>query len=187
MHFPLTDVLQPARRAVAAPKLRVTIPYERMDTSKHAKSFTDQLADELADVEATSRALDLNLWSFGVLGTRHIRNTAAGTAAAADLVILSMSGKNPLPAQVEKWIEMWTWRIDGHKPAVVALFAAPDTKCYRIRAYLQQAAGSKGLKFFPHTICAVDDTNGDRNLSVKEDTERDRVGAACRPSLRPTQ
>ena len=171
----------------AASKLRVTILYECLDTGKHAKRFTDQLAVELADVEAADRALDLNLWSFGVLGMRQVRNDSVGTAATADLVVLSMSGKNPLPAQVEEWIEMWTWLIDGHKPAVVALFAAPDTKAARTRAYLRRAALSKGLKFFPHTICPVDDTNGDRKLSAKESTESDRVGVACRPSVRPVQ
>lgn len=183
MNRPRTDLLPAARGTVAAPKLSVTILYECLDTGKHAKRFTDQLADE----EAANRALDLNLWSFGVLGMRQIRNDSVGAAAAADLLILSMSGKNSLPVQVEEWIEMWTWLIDGHKPAVVALFAGPDTKAARTRAYLRRAAVSKGLKFFPHTIGAEDDTNGDRNFSAKENTENDRVGAASRPSLQPVQ
>ncbi len=183
MNFPPTDLLPAARGTVAAPKLSVTILYECLDTGKHAKRFTDQLADE----EAANRALDLNLWSFGVLGMRQIRNDSVGTAAAADLVILSMSGKNPLPTQVEAWIKMWTWFIGGHKPAVVALFATSDTNGARIRAYLRRAAVSKGLKFFPHTVCAVDDTKGNRNLPAKANTERDRVGVTRGPSLPPLQ
>ena len=159
MNLPRTDLMPVARGPVDAPKLSVTILYECLDTGKYAKRFTDQLAVELADVEAADRALDLNLWSFGVLGMRQIRNDSVGTAAAADLVILSMSGKNPLPTQVEAWIKMWTWFIGGHKPAVVALFAASDTNGARTRAYLRRAAVSKGLKFFPQTIGAGADTH----------------------------
>ena len=153
MNPALTDLLPAARIAAASLKLNVTILYECLDTGKHAKRFTDQLAAELADVESANRALDLNLWSFGVLGIREVRNDSVGTAATADLVILSMSGKHPLPAQVEAWVEMWTWLIDGHKPAVVALFTASDTRAGRTRSYLRRAAVSKGLRFFPHTIC----------------------------------
>ena len=178
MNFLLTKLSLGDRGTQAARKLRVTILYECMDTGKQAKRFTDQLADELADVEATNRAFDLNLWSFGVLGMRQIRNDSVGMATDADLVILSMSGKNPLPAQVEEWIEMWTWLIDGHKPAVVALFAAPDTKAGRIRAYLRRAAVSKGLRFFPHTISAVDDTNREENLSVRGAAEVEAADVA---------
>ena len=162
MNPALTGLLPVARGTGTASKPRVTILYECLDTGKHAKRFTDQLADD----EAANRALELNLWSFGVLGMREVRNDSVGTATAADLVILSMSGKNPLPSQVEAWTEMWTWLIDGHKPAVIALFAAPDTKAGCIRAYLRRASVSKGLKFFPHTISAVDDTNSDRNFSL---------------------
>ncbi len=160
---PAPTELPPATRVTeVAPKLSVTILYECLDTGKQAKRFTEQLADE----EAANRALDLNLWSFRVLGMREIRNDSVGAAAAADLVILSMSGKNPLPAQVEKWIEMWTWLIDGHKPAVVALFSTPDTSGGDIRAYLRRAAVSKGLKFFPQTVCAGG--NKHRNETLAE-------------------
>ena len=160
MNPALTEFLPPARGTVAAPKLRVTILYECLETGQQAKRFTDQLAHEAA----ANRLLTLSLWSFRVLGRHQFRNDSAGTAAAADLVILSMSGTNPLPVQVERWIEMWTWLIDGHKrdkPAVVALFAATASEGARIRAYLRRAAVSKGLKFFPQTICATHGTNHD--------------------------
>ena len=167
------------RRRAPAPKLSVTILYECLDTGKQAKRLTDQLADE----EAANRALELSLWSFRVLGMQKFRNDSVGTAASADLVILSMSGKHPLPAQVEEWVEMWTWFIGGHqqdRPAMVALFAAPDTQAARTRAYLRRAAVSKRLKFFPHTICAVDNTARDENLSLDGGRKAEGPGAGCR-------
>ena len=173
MNPALTDLLPAARIAAASLKLNVTILYECLDTGKHAKRFTDRLAAELADVERAHRALDLNLWSFGVLGLREVRNDSVGLAATADLVILSMSGKHPLPTQVEAWIEMWTWLIDGHKPAVVALFAAPDTRAGRTRTYLRRAAVSKGLKFFPHTICAGADPHRHEEAWVEQTMSTD--------------
>ena len=176
MNPALTGLLPVARATGTASKLRVTILYECLDTGKHAKRLADQLADE----EAANCALDLSLWSFGVLGLRQVRNDSVGTAAAADLVILSMSGRNPLPARVEKWVEMWIWFIGGHKPAVVALFAAPDAEVACIRAYLRRAAVSKGLKFFPHTICAVDDTNRE-SFSCKGSRAVDASAASRRP------
>lgn len=138
----------------SAPKLDVAIIYECPDAGQRAKRFSDQLAAELL----LQGALNLNRWNFGVLGTRQVRNEAASTAAAADLVILSMDGRIPLPAKVAKWIEMWTWLIDGHKPAVVALFAAPGVHSAPVQAYLRRETASKKLDFFAQPNCAAAET-----------------------------
>ncbi len=137
----------------AASKLDVAIIYESLDTGKRAKRFSDQLAAELP----LRGSLNLNLWNFAVLGTREVRNQAASTAATADLVILSMDGRTPLPAEVENWIEMWTWLIDGHKPAVVALFAAPGVQSAPVQAYLRRETASKKLDFFSQPNCTAPD------------------------------
>ena len=138
----------------SAPKLDVAIIYECPDTGRRAKRLSDQLAAELP----LEGALKLNRWNFGVLGTRQIRNEAASTAAAADLVILSMDGRVPLPAKVKKWIELWTWLIDGHRPAVVALLAAPAVQSAPVQAYLRRETASKKLDFFPQPNCAAAET-----------------------------
>ena len=139
-----------------APVFNVAILYESLDASTRAKQFSDQLAPGVA----ANRVVCLDQWDFRFLGRRPIRNAAASAAAAADMVILSMSGENPLPAKVERWIEMWTWLIGGRKPAVVALFASQHPESGRIRAYLRRGAASKGLIFFPETACRT--VNGGR-------------------------
>ena len=68
-----------------------------------------------------------------------------------------MSGESPLPAQVERWIKMWTWLIDGSKPAVVALFATHHPESHRIGAFLRRGTASKGLMFFPQTARSIMD------------------------------
>ena len=132
---------------ITAPIFNVTILYESLDASTHAKQFSDQLATGVA----ANRVVCLEQWDFRFLGRRPVRNAAASAAAAADMVILSMSGENPLPAKVERWIEMWTWLIGGRKPAVVALFASHHPESGRIREYLRRGAASKALTFSPET------------------------------------
>ena len=130
---------------IAAPNFNLTIVYESIDAGKRAKCFCDQFIAEAA----IDCPFELNLWNFGVLGIPEVRNMAASTAAIADMVILSMSGTVPLPAQTVEWIEMWTWLIDGRRPAVVALFADHHRHGAAIRAYLRRSTSSKKLDFFP--------------------------------------
>ena len=156
MNLQLKTALATEPRKMTAPVFNAAILYESLDAGTRAKQFTDQLATGVA----ANRVLSLDQWDFRHLGRRAIRNAAASAAAAAYMVILSMSGKNPLPAQVERWIEMWTWLIDRCRPAVVALFAGHHPESGRIRSHLRRGAASKGLTFFPETACRV--TDGER-------------------------
>ena len=130
---------------IAARNFNLTIVYESIEAGKRAKLFSDRFMAETA----LGCTCELNLWNFGVLGIPEVRNTAASTAATADLVVLSMGGTVPLPAQAVEWIEMWTWLIDRQRPAVVALFADPHRQSAVIRAYLRRSTVSKKLDFFP--------------------------------------
>ena len=145
---------------MAAPDFSVTIIYESVEAGKRAKRFSDQLIAEAA----VDGALELNLWNFGVLGIPAVRNVAASTAATSDLVILSMSGTVPLPAQTVEWVEMWTWLIDGRKPAVIALFGSWHPACAAIRTYLRGSAVSKKLDFFPIVSDSAADVKPDATL-----------------------
>jgi hypothetical protein len=129
----------------AEPKFSVAIIYETVETGKRAKRLSDQLIAEAAAADA----FELNLWNFDVLAITEVRNAAASAAAMADLVIFSLSGTSPLPKQAMEWIRMWIWLIDGHKPAVVALFAARRPECAAIGAYLRHTTVGKKLDFFP--------------------------------------
>jgi hypothetical protein len=144
-------------------KFRLTIIYESIEAGKRAKRLSDQLIAQAAP----EGAFELNLWNFGVLGIPEVRNAAASAAAVADMVILSMSGTAPLPAQTVAWVEMWTWLIDGRKPAVVALFAARTSRCAAIQTYLRQSALSKNLDFFPVMDGVATDAPCDRSSRVR--------------------
>lgn len=90
-----------------------------------------------------------NRWSFPTLAIAEMRNIAVSAAAAADMVILALSGREELPAAVKEWIEMWIWLIEDTQPALVALFDGPNNEDGSIRAYLRSVTASKHLDFFP--------------------------------------
>lgn len=132
-----------AQATFAAPEFQAVVIYEAPRDRERAEQFSESF---VADV-SPARLCNLNLWKCSVLGDREMRNTAAGTAAAADMVIVSLNGRNPLSSDVKKWLEMWLWLIDRVKPAVVALFAIQCAESSRIRTWLQRTAACKGLPF----------------------------------------
>jgi hypothetical protein len=90
-----------------------------------------------------------NLWSFPVLAIPEMRNLAVSAAAAADMVILAVSGKDALPTAIKDWVEMWVWLIEDTHPALVALFERPDGATDSTRSYLRSVTAGKHLDFFP--------------------------------------
>ena len=83
----LTASLLSARQKVASKRLDVTIIHECTSTGGRAENIGDQLALEMAAPCAPTTRI---FGAFVNLGTREMRNAAASTAAAADLVVLSI-------------------------------------------------------------------------------------------------
>lgn len=164
---------------IAAPPFNLTIVSESVEAGNCAKQFSDQFMAETA----VDRSFELKLWNFGVLGIPEIRNTAASTAAIADLVVLSMSGTVPLPAHAREWIEMWLWLIDNRRPAVVALFADHHRQGAAIQAYLRRSVVVKKLDFFP--IVPRAGTFLTNELKEKSGVERPRNSAQHLPPNPP--
>jgi hypothetical protein len=141
----------------------VTIIYEAEADGIHAKLVSDQLACSLAG----DRELNLNVWSFRVLGIPNIRNIAASAAAEADIVIFSMSGTTPLPPHTEEWIETWAWLINRSRPGVITLFANTGAWSDPIRDRLHRIAKRKDLDFVA-AVCP--DVAGGEQLSIRGGT-----------------
>jgi hypothetical protein len=130
------------------PVFNTVLIYEGLAAGRRAKHFYEKLTAEFGgDFRFTEDA-----WSFKVLGLAPIANAAASAAAAADLVIFSVSGTSQLPLKVEEWIESWVRLINQGNPALVALFDSPiANSAVTIRAYLRKVTESKRLDFFPHS------------------------------------
>src|SRR5881296_3929579 len=79
----------------------VVIVYEDFETGKQAKRTVDFLAAQLKnDCSFTNK-----MWKSDVLNIPKLREMAAKDAAAADIVIISGRGRNPLAPEVKAWIE----------------------------------------------------------------------------------
>jgi hypothetical protein len=133
------------------PILKAVLVYEDFTAGVRARWFCERFV----------RLLDVGLeeanWSFDALRIREIMKGAAGTARKADLVMLSVSGRNELPGTIERWLDMWVWLLDSEDPALVALFDASASRyTCSIRAYLGSVAREAGIDFFPHEIAASD-------------------------------
>ncbi len=127
------------------PDFRIVILYEDYAAGRRAKDLSDRLLHTLGD-----NCVDVvNLWSFDVLGLTDVRNASTSAAKVADLVILSVSGARALSPEVEEWLELWAWLLDGTNPALLALFHQADGSCVaEIRARLYPISARKGLEFF---------------------------------------
>jgi hypothetical protein len=130
------------------PIFSAVLIYEGLAAGKRAKQFYERLTAKFdGDYRFTEEA-----WSFKVLGLAPIANAAASAAAAADIVIFSVSGTNQLPAKVEEWIESWVRLINEGNPALVALFDSPvANRAVTIRAYLRRVTEGRRIDFFPHS------------------------------------
>ena len=127
------------------PTFKCVVIYEDFAAGARGERFYDKLVAAM-DGDCVSTH---NLWSFPVLAIAEMRNIAVTAAAAADIVIFALSGRDELPAAVKEWIEMWAWLIEDKHPALVALFESPNGESRSIREYLRSVTARKHLDFFP--------------------------------------
>jgi len=137
------------KRALPSMAFNIVIVYETAQDEMQAKRFSDQVADEVANGRELTRTM--NVWNFQALRIPRIRNAAAIAAAAADIIIISVTETKALPAQVRDLIRLSSRLVNHSHPFVVALFANPVDENAPIRAELRRTALRKGLDFFTQT------------------------------------
>jgi hypothetical protein len=124
--------------------------YEDFSTGKRAKSTYDYLVEHLGqDCEFRN-----NMWKFDVLRLPKLKEMAAREAGEADMVIISLHGNDPLPAEIKSWCDLWL-ELKGDRPAaLVALFDQtgitaddPGSPC----GYLREVARRGRLDYFVQT------------------------------------
>lgn len=95
--------------------------------------------------------LDSAWWSFDMLTSASVRETATRAAADADMIWCSTYACEALPERVRVWVDAWTESRDKSDAALVALLRCPSN--YKVehspaRAYLSQAAEAAGIELF---------------------------------------
>jgi len=92
----------------------------------HEDSVTGARAEEFCQM--LSRCLDgkcsitKEMWLVTELRTTQLRSIAAGEAAAADLVIVSVHHAEAWPSEVKSWIELWLKQKRSRPGVLLALF-----------------------------------------------------------------
>ncbi len=164
------------------PTFKCVVIYEDFAAGKRGKRFYETLVAAM-DGDCTPTH---DLWSFPVLAIAEMRNIAASAAAAADIVILALSGRDELPAAVKEWVEMWAWLIEDTHPALLALFESPNGESGSIRGYLRSVTASKRLDFFPDSAAPAScagSTRTTRETPFTREAWQDEELGACREPM----
>ena len=128
-----------------AKRFAVSAVHEDSVTGARVDEFCQMLIKCLGRTAAISK----EMWLLTELRTAPLRAIAAGEAAAADLVIVSVHHAEVLPEEVTSWIEAWT-KQKGSRPAVLlALFDSPHLGTSgSLQVYLREVARRGNMEFF---------------------------------------
>ena len=98
----------------------------------------------------SSRCVRIAQWSVKTLGNPIAMEAATGTAIAADILVVVVSGDRALPPNVDRWIDAWLPRRLHRTGALVAIIGAPQPPSAfstRIREYLRDVATLAHMDF----------------------------------------
>jgi len=137
-------------------KLRVWPTWQKLKriavSAAHEDFATGARADEFC--QTLAKCLDgkceiaKELWPLTELRTPKLRAIAAGEAAAADLVIVSVHHAEALPAEVLSWIDLWL-KQKGRRTTVLAALFDPIYlgSSSSMQAYLQEVTSRGHIEF----------------------------------------
>jgi hypothetical protein len=103
--------------APAKPVLDVLLLYEDLGTALRAKHSLDLLPAPFI----TEAGFCTKLWRLDLLGEPLLAEQAAIEAAAADMIILSLHGRNELRAEARDWLSRWLDHKEDRPYALAAL------------------------------------------------------------------
>jgi hypothetical protein len=137
-------------------KLRVWPAWQKMKrisvSAVHEDSATGTRVDDFCATLA--RCLGANceiakeLWPLTELRTPKLRAIAAGEAAAADLVVISVHHAETLPGEVKSWIDLWLKQKRARPMVLSALFDPLHAgSSSSIQTFLQGVARRANMEF----------------------------------------
>jgi hypothetical protein len=135
-------------------RIVVSAVHEDFATGARADDFCQTLSKCLGrDCEIAKE-----LWSLTELRTPKLRAVAAGEAAAADLVIISVHHSESLPGEVKSWIDLWLKQKGARPKVLLALFDPLHLgTSSSIQAFLQGVARKGNMEFLARSEEKPDD------------------------------
>ena len=109
------------------------------DSSTNAR--TDEFCRGLSRDLGQNCEIAKETWLFGQLCVPGLRAIAAGEAALAQLIIISVHHAETLPDAVKSWIDLWLGRRNNHGIVLLALFdPVHQGVSSSMKVYLQEVA-----------------------------------------------
>ena len=129
-------------------RISVSAVHEDHATGTRVEDFCEMLAKSLG----VNCEISKELWPLTELRTPKLRVIAAGEAAAADLIIISLHHAEALPAEVKSWIELWL-KGKRSRPAVLSALFDPLHlgSSSDIQTFLQGVAKKGNMEFLART------------------------------------
>ena|SRR5271170_4514897 len=128
--------------------------YEDSSTDARVAEFCRCLSRHLGD----GCEILKQMWLLNELRLPHLRTIAAGDAASADLVIVSVHHSQELPEEVTLWLDQWLARKGRRSAVLLALFDPVylgDSGSMQTR--LAQAARKGSMEFMVHSDEVADE------------------------------
>jgi hypothetical protein len=141
---------------VTLTKLRVWPAWQKMKrisvSAVHEDPATGARVDDFCQTLARSLGVNCEickeLWPLTELRTPTLRAIAAGEAAAADLVVISVHHAETLPGEFKSWIDLWIKQKRSRPTVLSALFDPLYVgSSSSIQTFLQAVARKGNMEF----------------------------------------
>jgi len=125
-------------------RLAAVAASEDSSTDTRVNEFCRSLARQLG----LKSEVNPQLWLLSELRMPQLRAIAAGEAAQADLIIISVHHSEKLPSEVEEWIELWLARKRERPSVLLALFdPVYQGVSSSMQSYLKEVAKKGRMEF----------------------------------------
>ena len=125
-------------------QVKVSAACEDSSTSARAEEFCRGLSSDLGQ----SCEIVKEIWLFNLLGLPGLRSVAAGEAAVAHLIIVSVHHAETLPDGVKGWIDLWFKKRSNRNAVLLALFdPVYQGVSSSMASYLREVAKRAGMEF----------------------------------------
>ncbi len=127
-----------------AKRLAAVAVYEDSPTEERVNGFCQTLSRSLGQ----GCELRKEMWLLNELRMPQLRGIAAGEAAGADLLIVSIHHAEGVPAELKDWVGLWAAK-KGHRKAVLLGLLDPvyQGDSGAVRGFLQQVAKKANVEF----------------------------------------
>lgn len=128
-------------------KFQIVIVYENLVSAARALRACEFLRREIGDTVS----VEVNVWKMGILEDGDSRRAAANASSLADVVIVSASGREEIPAAFRQWVEAWLQLDQCGRAALFALFGEHiGDGALSVAGYLRRKTILNGIDFFCH-------------------------------------